>query len=84
MLRKLIEIDMNMKSDLNKKNLQPVAFKVRKPSKGMPSMRPQLKMNMGSRVDELREIANGNILMMRKLQQAKPLHDAKQIEHEQK
>jgi hypothetical protein len=41
-------------------------------------------MNMGSRVDELREIANGNILMMRKLQQAKPLHDAKQIEHEQK
>jgi hypothetical protein len=40
MLRKLIEIDMNMKSDLNKKNLQPVAFKVRKPSKGMPSMRP--------------------------------------------
>jgi hypothetical protein len=37
-------------------------------------------MNKKSRIDELREIAHGNFIMMKKLQEVKPSYEAKQLE----
>ena len=87
MLKKLIDIDLK-KSDLNKRNIEPVAFKVRKSqnkrkslaAKLLVCLHPQLQMNKKSRLDELREIAQGNLILMKKLQEVKPSYDAKKIE----
>lgn len=93
MLRKLLEIDHG-RSELSKKNVEPVAFKVRKSkkrrsqdptSKGQyMSMHPQLNLKMRNRLDELREVAQSNIILMKKLNEAKPSIDALQIESDQK
>jgi hypothetical protein len=89
MLRKLIEIDMKH-SDLSKRRCEPVTFKIRKSAFGkrissQPSSKPhlcppQLQMNKKSRIDELREIAHGNFIMMKKLQEVKPSYEARQLE----
>jgi hypothetical protein len=39
-------------------------------------------MNMRSRLDELREIAQGNIMMMKKLQDARPSIEVRKIEQD--
>lgn len=48
------------------------------------SQHPQLLMNKRSRLEELREIAIENIILMKKLNEAKPSIDLHQIESEQK
>lgn len=91
MLRRLIEIDMTH-SELNKKNLEPEAFRVRKSlnrrktqaHKLMLCLHPQLQMNMRSHVDELREIAHSNMIMMRKLQEVRPCYEVRKIESDAK
>jgi hypothetical protein len=83
MLRKLLEIDHG-KSELNKRNVEPITFKVhrKKNKKSLPpqmqtfSQHPQLQMNMRTRLDELREVAQSNMILMRKLNEAKPSIDA--------
>lgn len=85
MLRKLLEIDHG-RSELNKKNVEPAAFKVRKSKKRRSqdptakghylSLHPQLQMKLRSRLDELREVAQTNIILMKKLNEAKPSIDS--------
>lgn len=84
MLRKLIDIDLK-RSELHKKNLEPHSFKKPKKKKSghlVISQQPQLQMGKKSRIDELREIAAENIILMRKLNEARPSLDVREIESE--
>ncbi|CDW77509.1 UNKNOWN [Stylonychia lemnae] len=84
MLQKLLDIDLK-KSELNKKMIKPVVFKIRSFSAGKrQSNHPQIKLNAKSHVDELRQIGDENKIILRKLQDVKSQINFKQIEKDHK
>lgn len=83
MLQKLLEID-HKRSDLNKKKIKPVVFKIRSHSQTRGGNHPQVKLNLKSRMDELKLISEENQIILQKLKEVKPLINHKQLERESK
>ena len=79
MLQKLLEID-HKHTDLNKRKMKPVVFKIRSLSAAKGSSHPQIKLHLRSRMEEMKQISEENQIILKKLKDIKPLINHKKLE----